>query len=74
MIVAGISFPDSCPRNCLFIEDLQHGQNSFCCRCPVFVCSDGPYGPLVDPCGYRPDWAAEWQKFFENGERPHLTL
>lgn len=63
MIIAGNQFPDKCPSNCKFIEDVVfHGQNSICFRCPVFNCPN-----LVDPDNFRQDWSDEWFKFFDDG-------
>ena len=52
-----------------------------CTRCPVFCCK--PFstdencpikGPLIDPEGYREDWAEEWDLFFKTGKEPVLRL
>lgn len=66
--------PDSCEDDCKFREDLQeYGQNSICGRCPVLICTGDD--PLVEPEGYRADWAEEWVKFFAGEvEEPTLTF
>jgi hypothetical protein len=68
--------PDVCPKTCAFRDDfLNYGQNSICCRCPVFNCQpDEAMGPMVEPAGFRDDWAAEWEAFFKTGAEPTLPL
>jgi hypothetical protein len=57
MIIAGYDFPDTCPKDCEFIDDIaNYGQSAVCVTCPVFSCS-GP-DPIVRPEDYRADWAA----------------
>lgn len=65
--------PNECPKDCKYAGDMaQHGQNSICGRCPVFCCADPD--PLVEPRGYREDWAFAWAEFFRTGEGPELKL
>jgi hypothetical protein len=64
--------PDSCPEGCQFSEDIaNYGQNAVCIRCPVFCCAGEK---LVEPGGYREDWAKEWAEFFDGGKFPDLKL
>ena len=78
MLVANkYEFVEECPINCKFKDDMsEHGQNSICGRCPVFVCKPDPkYGALVDAPGYREDWAKEWKMFFDGEiEKPTLAM
>jgi hypothetical protein len=80
MHVGDHEFPDNCPPDCPFDEDLlKNGQSSICGRCPVFCCTpvrdpDGFEFCLVEPGDYRPDWAAEWAEFFRSGAFPRLVL
>jgi len=65
MKIAGIDFPDKCPKDCFYSNGLQQfGQNSACIRCPVLNCCGSE--PLIRPDGYREDWAIEWKKFFDS--------
>jgi hypothetical protein len=76
MIVAGqYEVPDECPENCRFQDDPHaHMQGGMCHRCPVLNCAgipdDSSYADpdgkfrLLQPEDYRPDWAAEWVRFF----------
>lgn len=86
MIVAGdVNVPDKCPGTCAYKAEAQRmGMESMCMDCPVFCCIAVPdpyheYGDtgimyMVDPKDYRHDWALEWKKFFETGEKPRLLL
>lgn len=83
MIVAGIEFPNECPKDCPFTGDIMmHGQNSICGRCPLFCCSpcqdddESPYGAfcLVEPEQYRPDWAKVWRRWFDDGMQGYPVL
>lgn len=57
MIVGGYEFPDTCPTDCEFIDDIaDFGQSAVCVSCPVFCC--GGDQPMVKPEEYRNDWAA----------------
>jgi len=71
MLIAGkYEVPDECPVDCKYCGDMgKYGQNSICGRCPVFVCPG-----MVEPEGYRDDWAEEWVKFFETGREPDLRF
>ena len=72
MLVAGYEFPEDCPTECPFINDVRDfGQNAMCTSCPVFIVPD-----CVGPDEYRKDWAEEWHKFFSGGmqEWPKLYL
>ena len=62
MIIAGFELPDKCPEDCPFTDDIANfGQNAICGRCPLFCCVDNGAGfVLVEPEGYRPDWAEVW--------------
>lgn len=73
-------FPDECPEGCIYQSE-PFSQGSMCTRCPVFCCTDyntdknSPiHGPLIDPNGYRDDWAEEWEEFFKTGKEPILML
>lgn len=76
LLNGGYEVPDRCPENCAFIGDVaRFGQQSMCTRCPVLVCKDYEgIGALVLADDYRPDWAAEWVKFFNDGTVPSLQL
>ena len=90
MIIQGLEFPDECPETCCYKGSFaQFGQSAICGRCPLFCCKPMPYYPdgeggfcliepggfcLIEPGGYRPDWLAEWHKFFQNGIKPQLIL
>lgn len=73
MIVAGHEFPDKCPDGCPHRDkDEIVTQGSVCYRCPLYCCSprldhhrDVFY--FVEPEEYRPDWAAEWRRWFDSG-------
>jgi hypothetical protein len=66
MKIGNKEFPNSCPDNCPFNSDLSHfGQNSICIRCPVFVCTGS--SPILEPEGYREDWAIAWKQWFDSG-------
>jgi hypothetical protein len=72
MLVAGNEFPDKCPENCPFIDDvINFGQNAMCTSCPIFVCPE-----VVPAEHYRKDWSDEWRKFFDGGMKgfPSLKL
>lgn len=63
--------PDDCPNNCGYKNELTY-QGSTCTRCPVFSCKPCPYPDeiggtftLVEPQGYRDDWASMWVSYFE---------
>ena len=68
--------PDNCPGNFALKDDLmQFGQSSVCCRCPVFCCGGNDADlRLIEPEGYREDWAAEWAEFFKTNDPACLTL
>ena len=66
-----IDFPDEClsdkcpvPKGDRFWDI---GQGSICIRCPIFCCQkiDDKIGSMVEPEGYRPDWALLWKNLFE---------
>lgn len=79
LIARKYTVPDQCPEGCKFKVEAFY-QGCMCSRCPVFNCrppktqEDEMYMPILAPEHYRPDWAAEWQKFFETGEDPVLYL
>lgn len=75
ILIAGeYEVPDSCPENCGFVGDIErYGQGSVCMQCPVFCCTGGDPLPLVDPMGYRKDWAKSWCEFFK-GDMKELPL
>lgn len=69
--------PDKCPKDCSFKGmPMAMGQGSMCFRCPVLLCRDNPkVGPIIEPEDYRPDWAKQWQLFFEGKvDFPMLSL
>jgi len=69
MMLHGMQFPDKCPENCKYKDDIsRYGQNSICFRCPVLVCHFEP-----DP-DYRKDWAYTWYRFFYDGVEPDLQI
>jgi hypothetical protein len=76
MKVAGFEFPDTCPSDCEFIDDVsKYGQSAVCTTCPVFSCG-GPE-PMVALDGYRLDWAGIMYKHVVTREIsgvPHLPL
>lgn len=76
MKVAGFEFPDRCPSDCEFIDDIaNHGQQAVCTTCPVFCCSDPD--SMVPAEAYRPDWAAIMHKHVVTRELsgvPHLPF
>ena len=76
MIIAGkYEVPDKCPKKCIFKNDLyKYGQNAICMRCPVLICAEDEFGPLIHANEFRPDWAAEWERFFKYGVIPELRL
>jgi len=82
MKIQGLDFPDKCPQDCpMKPYDFYHlGQSSICTRCPVFACApmEGPDGKpdfrMVEPDDFRPDWLAEWHRFFQDGTEPELKL
>lgn len=64
--------PDTCPKNCIFKDDLW-----ICIRCPIFNCSkvkNPDFGSMIPPEKYRADWAEKWNKFFKDGTFPELQL
>ena len=73
MIIAHkFDIPDECPKNCPYILGIfTFGVDSICARCPVLLCSEDdetPKGELIQimkPEDYRPDWAANWVRFFK---------
>jgi len=67
-----IEFPDKClddkcpvPKGVRF-GDI--GQGSICIRCPILCCA--PFGGLqvrmIEPEGYREDWALLWKDLFDS--------
>lgn len=70
MIIANkYEVPDKCPDDCRYRGCVSQGD--VCFRCPVMICSPfeymGEMTYLVDPEGYRTDWAEEWEKWFKTG-------
>jgi len=66
MLIAGFEFPDECPDICNSSPEM--GLNmllNVCTRCPVYNCAIGTL--LVAPEHYRPDWAAEFKRWFDSG-------
>ena len=62
--------PDECPSNCGYKDEPTY-QGSTCTRCPVFNCKpcpspNGEVGDfcLVEPQGFRDDWANMWELYF----------
>lgn len=80
MIIAGCyEVPEDCPPDCKFQGSFaRFGQSAICGHCPVLCCrptlhEDGPFC-LVEPEDFRPDWAAEWERFFRTAKPPTLKL
>jgi len=64
MKIAGIDFPNDCPKDCSFKNDFSiFGQSSICGRCPIFNC--GGEFKLLECDEYREDWVKEWKRFFD---------
>lgn len=88
MIIANqYEVPDDCPPKCGFIDDMKRfGQGSICCSCPILNCKKTPAPPqyadkngmfcLIEPEGYRPDWAKIWAEWFKGDMKsiPELLL
>lgn len=73
MQIGNFEFPDKCPDNCLFANDLMtYGQNSICIRCPILNCAGDDRA--LEPSDYRLDWAREWFEFFKTGKSPSLKF
>lgn len=70
MIIAGkFEVPDKCPENCPHINEPAY-QGSICSRCPIFNCKKDDTGfCLIEPEGYREDWAEYWQEAFKQMEK-----
>ncbi len=70
---------DACPLGCPYNEEVFY-QGCMCTRCPIFNCmppiteEDKDYLPLIEPKGYRDDWAKEWEDFFKYGTQPKLIF
>jgi len=77
--------PDTCPRNCPYLKTVI-GWNSFCTRCPIFLCKKHPdTSEYADADGmfyfmevedFREDWALEFQEWFKGDMKdlPKLLL
>lgn len=84
MIIQGLEFPDDCPENCLYKDDmLNHGQSAICTRCPVLNCQLNPADPengfptpwrILEPDDFRSDWLRDWWYFFKEGKEPELRF
>jgi hypothetical protein len=77
MMLHGMQFPDKCPENCKYKDDIsRYGQNSICFRCPVLVCEYDPNLKLrrIEIADYRKDWAYVWYRFFYDGVEPDLQI
>lgn len=72
-------YPEKCPKDCSEKPDYFY-QGCACSRCPVMCCSmpknkeDEDYMPMIDPEGFRDDWAKIWDTFFKTGQRVELPL
>jgi hypothetical protein len=73
--------PDKCPENCLYKDDIRnYGQNAICRYCPIFACTPVPAPEgggticMVEPEGFRDDWAEEWARYFKDGTPPTLRF
>lgn len=71
MIIANkYEIPDKCPEKCSFKGDfVRYGQSAVCASCPIFNCTKFDYNGkeecLVNPEGYREDWAKIWSEWFK---------
>ena len=79
LIAKKYEVPDACPEKCSFHGDMvTHGQNSVCCRCPVFVCKefemDGQMICMVPPDHHREDWAKVWSEWFKGDMKAFPVL
>ena len=68
-----IEIPDECPKDCPYKQEAFY-QGCVCHRCPIFSCKEYDGFRLIEPEGYRDDWAREWDKFFKTGDPPILKL
>ena len=84
MIIQGLEFPDDCPKDCAYKDDIaNYGQSALCGRCPVFNCRLNPADPkngfptpwrMLEPDDYRIDWLKDWYGFFQTGKKPELKF
>lgn len=84
MNIQGLEFPNECPKDCAYKDDLKNfGQSALCRYCPVFNCQLMPAAPevgcnkpwrMLEPDDMRRDWLEEWYEFFQTGKKPELKL
>jgi len=75
IIIGGQKFSTRCPENCPGKKE-PFMQGGLCHRCPIFNCVEREGLRLLRPEDYRPDWAKEWKRWFDEGMKglPELYL
>jgi len=84
MEIQGLHFPDKCPKDCLYKNNImEYGQSAVCRYCPIFCCYLNPADPengfdepwrMIEPEDMREDWLHEWYEYFTNKKEPKLEF